>query len=153
MENSDHKSYPSIGEQGQNLAKFTFQVIKKALQSESLFVSSEVKQERLAICRGCEYYDPGQNRCKECGCFLDQKASYAIDSCPVHKWDESDIDWTKSKFSEILESIEAGNKNQAPGRDENEVPNFPLNPEPGDAYHWNGHTWVWNGVMWDFDVP
>jgi hypothetical protein len=149
MENTDNKSYPSVGEQGQNLAKFTFQVIKKALQNEALFVSSEVKQERLAICRGCDRFDPGQNRCKECGCFLDQKASYAIDSCPLHKWDESDVDWTKDKFNEILESI---NGNQTSERDENQVPNFPLNPVSGDSYHWNGHTWVWNGVMWDFDV-
>ena len=150
MENTDNNSYPTVGEQGQNLAKFTFQVIKKALQNEALFVSSEVKQERLTICRGCDRYDPGQNRCRECGCFLDQKASYAIDSCPLHKWDESDIDWTKDKFNEILESI---NGNQTSGRDESEVPNFPINPATGDSYHWNGHTWVWNGVMWDFDVP
>ena len=62
--------YPSLPDQGKNLAKFTFEVLKKAMSSNALFVSDEVKEERLKICRTCEYYDPDQVRCKHCGCFL-----------------------------------------------------------------------------------
>lgn len=146
----NEKEYPSLHQQGENLAKFTFQLIKKAINQEALFVSPEVKEERLSICRQCEWYDPAQNRCKQCGCFLDQKAGFALDSCPLHKWDESDIDWTKNKFKEIMEQLEGKSTEQKPFSG---TPNFPLKPNVGDSYTWEGNTWYWTGEMWDFDIP
>lgn len=146
MENE--KQYPSFPQQGENLAKFTFQIIKKALNQEALFVSPEVKAERLAICKECDWYDPTQNRCKHCGCFLDQKASFALDSCPIQKWDESDIDWTKNKFKEIMDQLEGDNNDGTNG-----TPNFPTDPKIGDVYTWEGNQWFWTGTMWDFDMP
>ena len=100
--------YPSLPEQGKNLAKFTFDVIKKALQSdEGLIVSNEIKEERLAICRSCDYYDASQIRCKHCGCFLEQKAAFSIDSCPIDKWKESDTDWMNGNYEKFLESLQS----------------------------------------------
>jgi hypothetical protein len=45
--------YPSLPEQGKNLAKFTFEVLKKALANggASLLVSEKVQRERLEICK------------------------------------------------------------------------------------------------------
>lgn len=146
MENE--KQYPSFAQQGDNLAKFTFQIIKKAINQEALFVSPEVKEERLSICRECDWYDPNQNRCKHCGCFLDQKASFSLDSCPIHKWDESDIDWTKNKFQEIMAQLEGDTNDGTNG-----TPNFPTDAKIGDVYNWEGNQWIWTGTMWDFDIP
>ena len=87
--------YPSLPEQGKNLAKFTFEVVKQAFSSNALFVSPEVKQQRLDICKQCEYYDPNQVRCKHCGCFLDHKTNFLLDSCPIDKWSVSDSDREK----------------------------------------------------------
>ena len=43
--------YPSLPEQGKNLAKFTFEILKRAVANggASLFVSEEVQRERLSI--------------------------------------------------------------------------------------------------------
>jgi hypothetical protein len=133
--------YPSLPEQGKNLAKFAFEVVKNAMQSEALFVSDEVRESRLETCRSCEYYDASQIRCKHCGCFLEHKARFALDSCPIDKWVESDTDWMNGKYDEVLESM------QVP--DVSTGPRFPAEPDLNDTYTWNETTWTWNGTMWD----
>jgi len=64
-----------------------------------MFVSKKVKEQRLSICKNCEYYrnflmlkkpkiDLGA-RCKVCTCFLDAKASLTKEyfgKCPINKW-------------------------------------------------------------------
>ena len=136
--------YPSLPEQGKNLAKFAFEVVKSAMQSEALFVSDEVKEERLTICRSCEYYDPTQVRCKQCGCMLEHKAKFALDSCPIDKWVESDTDWMNGKYDEVLESLEPTKPKMGV------VPEFPRNPELNDIYTWEDKSWRWNGFLWEF---
>ena len=135
--------YPSLPEQGKNLAKFTFEVVKQALSSNALFVSPEVKQERLDICSTCEYYDPEQIRCTHCGCFLEQKAHFALDSCPIDKWKVSDTDWMNGEFEKVMDRVEGKTT-------ENDGPKFPINPEVGQVYGWRDSRWSWNGEMWDF---
>ena len=52
-------------------------------------VPTEIYRQRLEICRDCEFYNnenPKHPRCKECGCFLMVKASWASESCPLQKW-------------------------------------------------------------------
>lgn len=90
----DDQSYPSIGEQAKNLAKFTFEVVGTALNRtedddlKALLASPEIREKRLEICRACEYYDEKQVRCRKCGCFLTHKVKFTIDSCPLDKWRE-----------------------------------------------------------------
>ena len=135
--------YPSLPEQGKNLAKFTFEVVKQALSSNALFVSEEVKQERLKICSTCEYYDAEKVKCKHSGCFLQQKASFALDSCPIDNWSVSDVDWMSEKFESVVNQI------QNPENEDN-GPRFPVRPNVGDTYQWRDRKWKWNGEMWDF---
>lgn len=132
--------YPSLPDQGKNLAKFAFEVVKNAMQSEALFVSDEIKQQRLSICQSCEYYDASQIRCKHCGCFLEHKARFALDSCPIDKWRVSDTDWINGKYEKVLESITTSDGSKGPV-----FPNF---PELNDTYTWNDMTWTWDGSMW-----
>jgi hypothetical protein len=135
--------YPSLPEQGKNLAKFTFEVVKQALSSNALFVSPEVKQQRLDICKSCEYYDASQVRCKHCGCFLDHKANFALDSCPIDKWSVSDSDWLNGEFDKVVDKVQNPQK-------ESDTPQFPRNPEIGQVYGWKDRRWQWNGSLWDF---
>jgi hypothetical protein len=104
------KQYPSLSEQGKNLAKFSFDLIKNALQSGALIVSAEVQAQRLEICKVCEHYDAEQTRCKHCGCYLTAKISFALDSCPVQKWTENEETWMNENFNKVMDNIE----NQTP---------------------------------------
>lgn len=104
---SENQDYPSLLEQGKNLAKFSWDVINyiHKNQGEVLIVSDKVFDERLEICRGCEKYDKYENRCKECGCFIPAKAKIILDSCPLNKWTEDKEGWDK-KFEDITKKLE-----------------------------------------------
>lgn len=161
---TEEHSYPSLPDQGKNLAKFTFQLVKKALQGGALMVSPEVKEQRLETCRTCEWYDPDQVRCKHCGCFLEEKATFALDSCPIGKWTESAEDWENGRFDELVKELEEFDVTpeeqpevypdttvQIP---ESELPlvDFPKDPEMGDECILHDVKWKWNGIHWEY-VP
>jgi hypothetical protein len=48
--------------------------------------SEELSNERLEICRGCEWYKAKSNQCKKCGCFMKLKTTLAEARCPIGKW-------------------------------------------------------------------
>ena len=100
------KQYPSLPEQGKNLAKFSFDLIKNALQTGALIVSAEVQAQRLEICKSCEWYDDTQTKCKHCGCYLPAKVSFALDRCPVQKWTENEETWMNENFNKVMDNIE-----------------------------------------------
>ena len=100
------KQYPSLPEQGKNLAKFSFDLIKNAIQTGALIVSAEVQAQRLEICKSCEWYDDTQTKCKHCGCYLPAKVSFALDSCPVQKWTENEETWMNENFNKVMGNME-----------------------------------------------
>ena len=137
--------FPSLPEQGKNLAKFTFEVVKQVMSNnDSMFVSDDTREKRMDVCKQCEYYDSRQNRCRHCGCFLEHKVRFAIDSCPLDKWKETDVDWVKEGFDKVVEDI---NKPELPAPNR---PSFPREAEIGERYMWRNHVWSWNGAMWDY---
>jgi len=141
--------YPSLPDQGKNLAKFTFEIVKKALANggASLLVSENIQRERLKICKACPKYDDLQHRCKECGCHLGNKVKFALDSCPLGKWAESNTDWVNEEYEHIIKHF----NDETPQNMTNE----PVFPDPdkvvikvGDQYTWNHKVWEWDGKKW-----
>ena len=53
-------------------------------------VSDLCYEERLRICRSCPACDVPHLICRErsCGCFLETKARWASENCPLQKWPE-----------------------------------------------------------------
>jgi hypothetical protein len=123
--------YPSLAQQGKNLINFLSDV---ASNQGPLFVSDEVKAQRINICKSCEYYDAKQIRCKHCGCFLLTKASFALDSCPLNKWNATEQEPMKE------EPID------------DSIPTFPDEPELNEVYTWNQISWSWSGAMWELNT-
>ena len=53
---SEEKQYPSLPEQGKNLAKFAWDIINESLRKGvPLQVSDSIYNERLEICKSCEF--------------------------------------------------------------------------------------------------
>ncbi|REJ91916.1 MAG: hypothetical protein DWQ34_13885 [Planctomycetota bacterium] len=52
------------------------------------YASRRVYRERLAICRACPSLDPERMVCREktCGCYVERKARWASEECPLGKW-------------------------------------------------------------------
>lgn len=85
------EEFPSIKEQGKNLAKFTFEVVKDSVLNigvteGEVFANDELKKERMDICKKCEHYSMRQERCKKCGCWLVHKVKFKVSECPIKKW-------------------------------------------------------------------
>ena len=90
-DNNNKEEFPTIKEQGKNLAKFTFEVVKDGVLNigvteGEVFASDELKKERMDICKKCEYYSMRQERCKKCGCWLVHKVKFKVSECPIYKW-------------------------------------------------------------------
>lgn len=43
----------------------------------------QIAQQRLAICRACDYVYPATMQCHVCGCFLHAKARLLNQHCPL----------------------------------------------------------------------
>ena len=50
------------------------------------FVSDEIYEDRMAICKECVYYSKPLGQCKRCLCFMKIKARLAPMSCPQKYW-------------------------------------------------------------------
>jgi|TARA_R110002110_G_scaffold67206_1_gene183568 hypothetical protein len=79
-------------------------------------VSNEVYKERLAICKGCEYYFSPTGQCKRCLCFMRLKCRISTLKCPENKWDrvvaiKPPDDLSEEQITEIIavwENIKTG---------------------------------------------
>tara|TARA_R110000782_G_scaffold186862_1_gene277048 strand:+ start:15199 stop:15615 length:417 start_codon:yes stop_codon:yes gene_type:complete len=60
-----------------------------SVKRNKFLTSKEVYNDRLKICKSCEYYFKPTGTCKRCGCFMRIKAKIAPVSCPVNKWQMS----------------------------------------------------------------
>ena len=90
-DNNNKEEFPSINEQGKNLAKFTFEVVKNVIDispsnETKLILSEEEQKQRLDVCKKCDYYSVRQNRCRQCGCYLGTKVKFGVSQCPIGKW-------------------------------------------------------------------
>ena len=49
-------------------------------------VSEEVKLNRMSICNECDNFNTIMKTCKQCGCYMPAKATFANSECPDEKW-------------------------------------------------------------------
>lgn len=56
---------------------------KKAIKSSDQ-VAPEIYEERLALCKGCDYLNAGT--CGACGCYVELRAAGKKSGCPYKKW-------------------------------------------------------------------
>ena len=47
---------------------------------------AENKEERLAVCQQCPFYNAMRNKCGKCGCNMKYKTMYINSKCPINKW-------------------------------------------------------------------
>lgn len=68
---------------------------------------STVSEERLAICKSCEFNSTPENissfsGCKSCGCPLIPKSKCLSCHCPINKWEAVATDEEDTKIHESL---------------------------------------------------
>ena len=104
---SEENKYPSYYEQGKNLGDLVWNVLKSAISDpKALLASAEVKKQRLETCYTCEFFVAEDRRCSECGCWVDQKASVALDSCPKDKWLNDNDTFIEQHYERIIKDLD-----------------------------------------------
>jgi hypothetical protein len=134
--------YPSIAQQAKNLTEATGRILGKSLSGDDVLVSNAIHQHRIDTCKSCDQYDKYQKRCYECGCFVDIKARFVIEKCPLDKWTEIETDEVRTE----RHTVDAGNYS------EEDIPVPPKNPKEGEIYVYKGKRWKYSNDVWDFIV-
>ena len=83
----ERNKFPSAPE----MAVSGFTALIKSAQSGFATVDDSVREERIAVCRACEYGSvSGKNneflRCSLCGCYMNLKAALVNSSCKKGRW-------------------------------------------------------------------
>lgn len=90
-------------------SKIVFDILDEFLcaydRDEMFMVSESVQNERLNVCKGCEYYDAEHSGCKECGCYLPTKIKDPFNRCPIDKWISNDEKWLKEDYDKLIERL------------------------------------------------
>ncbi len=75
---------PSMMQKASNFAKASAKYAASGFKK----VSAEVKEGRMAICKGCQFMvgEEDDPTCNKCGCPLNVKTGWATESCPIGKW-------------------------------------------------------------------
>lgn len=62
--------------------------IKKQLGSINFanVVPDHIKEQRMSVCKSCEFLFTPTQTCKKCGCFITSKTSFGHFMCPINKW-------------------------------------------------------------------
>lgn len=83
MRQEDEKKLPSSGK---IISNFTKAVVKHALDGFNKVTPAEYTH-RIMICNKCDMRV--KNRCthEDCGCFIEKKAWWNSEKCPLNKWD------------------------------------------------------------------
>lgn len=78
---------PSLPELAKNLSKTTFDIVKGfVFDGHTLLVPEEVKKARMEICQACIHFNAEEVKCRECGCYLNQKTKFSDAHCPHELW-------------------------------------------------------------------
>jgi len=83
---SEEQQYPSKAEQAKNIVSLVQDAIGDVLKGNQLFAPEEEQKRRMDICKQCEFFAKEDVRCRQCGCFLEQKTSLTSAKCPLNRW-------------------------------------------------------------------
>lgn len=54
-------------------------------------VSNKDFKERVAVCNACPFLNYKENRCEDCGCYINIKARLKVEDCPQGYWRKLDV--------------------------------------------------------------
>lgn len=80
----DAHEFPSLFDMAKNLVNDGGKIVKNAIQGNTTLVDDTSRESRWSICQACPRLQ--ENRCLECGCFMQVKVAFQTSKCPIGKW-------------------------------------------------------------------
>jgi hypothetical protein len=84
--NKQPNQFPSKIQMAKNIGQSIVRNVTSVAAGNGLKISEEDAQSRLAICRGCDFFNKDQERCTKCGCYMATKTYLKAEKCPIGKW-------------------------------------------------------------------
>lgn len=111
---------PGLLQKGINFAA----AVGRHLANNRRQVPDSVYELRLSICRDCPSLDPERMVCREpgCGCYVERKARWASQACPVGKWKQDEPERTENDRSDPVSEASIEQNNGVVGDPEADVP-------------------------------
>jgi uncharacterized paraquat-inducible protein A len=78
--------YPSTTQMAKNLGNSLVRNIQSVAAGNTINLPTTQANQRLEICKGCEFFDASQDRCTKCGCKMAIKTYLRAEKCPIGKW-------------------------------------------------------------------
>lgn len=63
-----------------------YKIVRGVVKGEPTIAPPKVVEERMSICRACEFFNHDTKRCTRCKCKMVIKTESAALSCPIGKW-------------------------------------------------------------------
>jgi hypothetical protein len=86
LQSSTKAPIPSVGSVARNLANSAIRNIKSVAAGNPLKATDQEGNNRLNICKSCEFFNTIQQRCNKCGCYMAVKTYLKAEKCPIGKW-------------------------------------------------------------------
>jgi hypothetical protein len=86
LSSSNKANYPSFGQMAKGLGNSVIRNVRSVADGNNLKISEADAKHRLDICKSCEFFDEGPQRCRKCGCFMAVKTYLKAEKCPIGKW-------------------------------------------------------------------
>ena len=86
LQSSNKTPMPSVPHMIYNATKSIVKNVKSVAAGNPLIMTTEGANQRLEICKKCEFFESIRERCGKCGCFMAVKTYLKAEKCPVGKW-------------------------------------------------------------------
>jgi hypothetical protein len=77
---------PSVASMAKNVVHSVVQNVQSVAAGNTLKLSDQEANNRLDICKSCDFFNSTQTRCNKCGCFMAVKTYLKAEKCPIGKW-------------------------------------------------------------------
>jgi len=67
-----------------NLSAAAFKFVSAGMPK----VGRDIFNKRIETCESCEEFNKEERMCKKCDCYIDIKAAWATEQCPLNKWEK-----------------------------------------------------------------
>lgn len=88
------------------LSEFVFHIVCEMNDARFLFpVQPKEEKKRLDLCLDCPQYNPENETCILCNCFVPNKVKHLYEQCPIEKWDRNVESWNETYYDLFVNKV------------------------------------------------
>ena len=86
LASSSRGSFPTYTQMAKNLGNDIVKTVQNVVAGGGITSEESEVNRRKSICNSCEFFNPSEERCTKCGCYVAVKVYVKVSNCPLGKW-------------------------------------------------------------------